>query len=338
MKLAPIFTHHAVLPANKPLPVWGEGRGNITVTLDDVSRTAAAKDGRFFVVLPPMPCGGPHMLSVTSDEEDGDILLFDIHAGLVCLYAGQSNMQFKLGVSNFPADAYENNSALRLYSTARIEAGEPFAPEDGWRTAKEDEIGRWPAIPSLTARRLSEQNPGIAVGVIACYQGASVIESWVPEGAFAQAGITLAPEDKHPDHAHEVYSAWNRDGHLYDFALSQVTPYPLSGIVWYQGESDTTSAEAAVYADELRVLINVWRRDFGDLLLPFVIVQIADFDNPHDADGWRALQAAQASVSGSIPRTAVVASADICEHDDIHPKSKEQLSMRIADALGRLLS
>ena len=336
MKLAPIFNHHMVFAANKPILIWGQGRGEITVRFAEFEQTVKAQNGMFFAAFRPMPYSGPHMLMVTSEEEE--IILFDIFIGEVYVFAGQSNMQFKLGESNYPAYNYESNTALRLYSTKRIEEGEPYTPEDGWVTSKEDALAKWPALPYLTARRIAEQNPGIAVGIIGCYQGASVIESWVPKGAFKAAGIHIKKEDLHPDHTHEVYSKWNHDGQLYDFALSQVKPYPVSGIVWYQGESDTTTAEAAVYTEELRTLIELWRRDFGNPLLPFVVVQIADYDFPYDKDGWRAVQAAQNALSGSMRNVSVVASADVCEHDDIHPKTKDKLANRIAAVLDGYLA
>ena len=335
MKLAPIFNHHMVVPANKPILIWGEAKSDVTVRFAEFERTVKPQNGMFLAMFRPLPYGGPHILCV---EGDGDeVMLFDIHIGEVFLFAGQSNMQFKLGESNHPKDEYESNSALRLYSTSRTESGEPFTPADGWITAKADALEKWPAVPYLSARRFSEQNPGIAVGIIACYQGASVIESWVPAGAFEKAGIRLSKEDKHPDHFHEEYSAWNKDGHLYDFALSQIRPYPLSGVIWYQGESDTTPAEAAVYAEELRCLMNIWRRDFGAPALPFVIVQIADFESPYSEEGWSGVQAAQASLAAGDPNAAVVISADVCEKNDIHPPSKDKLSARIADALDTLV-
>ena len=335
MKLAPIFNHHMVFAANKPILIWGQGKGEITVRFAEFEQTVKAQNGMFVAAFRPLPYSGPHMLMVSSEDEE--IILFDIFVGEVYLFAGQSNMQFKLGESNYPQYNYESNTALRLFSTKRIEAGEPYTPEDGWVTAKEDALETWPALPYLTARRIAEQNPGIAVGIIACYQGASVIESWLPKGALKAAGIHIKKEDLHPDHTHEIYGAWNKEGQLYDFALSQVKPYPLSGVIWYQGESDTTTADAAVYTEELRTLIEIWRRDFGNPLLPFVVIQIADYDFPYDKDAWRALQAAQDALSGSMKNVSIVKSSDVCEHDDIHPKSKDKLAARIAAILDRYI-
>jgi hypothetical protein len=47
----------------------------------------------------------------------------------------------------------------------------------------------------------------------------------------------------------------------------------------------------------------------------------------------RALQAAQDALSGSMKNVSVVKSSDVCEHDDIHPKTKDKLAARIAAIL-----
>ena len=36
MKLAPIFNHHMVFAANKPILIWGQGKGEITVRFAEV--------------------------------------------------------------------------------------------------------------------------------------------------------------------------------------------------------------------------------------------------------------------------------------------------------------
>ena len=331
MKLAPIFNHHMIFAANNPILIWGQGDGEITVRFAEFEQTVKAQNGSFLVVFQPMPYSGPHTLTATSEDEE--IILYDIFVGEVYLFAGQSNMQFKLGESNYPQSNYQSNTALRLFSTKRFKAGEPYSPDDGWITAKEDALENWPALPYLTVRNLSEQNPGIAIGIITCYQGASVIESWVPEGTFEAVGIHVKKEDLHPDHTDERFYDWNKAGQLYDFALSQVKPFSLSGIVWYQGESDTTLAEALVYTKELYALIELWRRDFNNTILPFIVIQIADYDFAYDKKGWTALQTAQNDISGRLPNVSVVASADVCEHDDIHPKTKDKLANRIAAVL-----
>ena len=49
------------------------------------------------------------------------------------------------------------------------------------------------------------------------------------------------------------------------------------------------------------------------------------------------MQAALTALSGSIRNVSVVASADVCEHDDIHPKTKDKLANRIAAVLDKYI-
>lgn len=92
------------------------------------------------------------------------------------------------------------------------------------------------------------------------------------------------------------------------------------------------AAEGKVYAAELAALIDIWRRDLKNETLPFIIVQIADF-TPRLDEGWRLVQQAQLDIQSLRDGVKTVISRDVCETDDIHPKTKQPLALRIAAAL-----
>ena len=114
----------------------------------------------------------------------------------------------------------------------------------------------------------------------------------------------------------------------------RVIPLALSGVIWYQGESDASEAEGRLYERELCELIRVFREKFLCRLLPFCIVQLADC-KPRMAQGpgWRLVQEAQARICMQLPNTYTVICRDICETDDIHPPTKDKLALRIADTV-----
>lgn len=87
-----------------------------------------------------------------------------------------------------------------------------------------------------------------------------------------------------------------------------------------------------MYQDELKELIRIWRNDFGNISLPFVIVQIADYVCRPD-EAWKLVQKAQFDIQYSVKNVKTVVSADVCENDDIHPKTKDKLAARIANEL-----
>lgn len=328
MKLNPIFTSHMVFAAGKPIRVWGEGPGKGEILFAGAVRRIDTEDDFWMAEFPPMEYGGGHEMRCVLDGREE--VLSDIAIGEVYLMAGQSNMQFKLregANAGMPAD---ESLDIRLFAPAHSENKETILPSDGW-VKNGDRIDGWTALGYLTADALARKK-GITVGLVTCYQGASCIESWVPAGTFAALGIQIAPEDKHYDHRHPLFERWNGDAYLYNFAFSQVCPFAFSAVVWYQGESDTTPAEGRVYAAELAALIDIWRRDLKNETLPFIIVQIADF-TPRLDEGWRLVQQAQLDIQTMRSGVKTVISRDVCETDDIHPKTKQPLALRIAAAL-----
>lgn len=329
MKLNRIFTSGMVLPAGKPLRFYGEGKGKATISLAGVTRCASFDTDRWCLDFPELDYGGPYTLTA---ELDGEIFeLSDVYVGEVYLFAGQSNMQFRLDQTNTPKQRWIPSDKLRAFCTDRF-VGEDFrTPDDGWTVCDEDNVGLWSAIGYLVSSEISKKR-GIAVGAVLCFRGATVIQSWVPAGTYEKIGINLAPEDFHVDHTHPEFKDQNRPGIMYDHALREVIPYPLSGIVWYQGESNTARNESLYYEKELTELIRLWRSDFCDDELPFVVVQIADTEI-RLCDGWYDVQKAQLAVADKIPFVKTVISRDISERDDIHPVTKDKLSDRITEAV-----
>lgn len=329
MKLNSIFNSHAVFAKGLPVRIYGEGKGTAEITFAGIKKTVVSADEKWSVEFEPMEYGGPYTLEAAF--EDGKVILDDIYIGEVYLFAGQSNMQFKVKQSNTPEEKYITDNRIRFFATDKIDSSDKFSAKDGWVICDKKDVGDFSAVAYHTAVEIAKKK-NVAVGVISCFQGASVIESWVPAGTFEKIGINIPLEEKHVDHTYKQYESWNYDGALYNFGISQIIPYALSGVVWYQGESDTSEAEARVYRDELCAMINVWRKDFKSEKLPFVIVQIADF-LPRKDLGWTLVQKAQAEVPEVMPYVKTVISADVCENDDIHPKTKDKAAKRIAEAL-----
>lgn len=333
MHTNPIFASNMVFAAHQPIRIYGKGEGEAEVTFAGETRKAVSRDGRWEAEFPPMDYGGPYCLRVT--YHDREEVFTNVYVGEVYLMAGQSNMQFKLKESNAPAEYCQTNPLLRLFSAHRIEKTDRFTPEDGWVPATEENAGDWTALGYLMGNKLSTEKQ-VAVGILTAYQGASVIESWLPKGLLEENGISLPPEALHGDHFYHEFSPWNGEGVLYDYALSQVFPFAVSAVVWYQGESDATPQEGAVYFRELSLLIESFRKGFRQPDLPIAVICLADCDSREQV-GWKAIQTAQIRAGETIPNVKTVLSADLCETDNIHPPTKHLLASRLAEAVNRLL-
>lgn len=172
------------------------------------------------------------------------------------------------------------------------------------------------------------------IGLIGCFQGASVIQSWLPENFLNGTEFYVSPEQRCSDSLNPRFVIWNKDGVLYENMLKKIIPFSLNSIVWYQGESnfDGQESKAAIYGGILKLLIEKWRNDFIDKDLPFVIIQLHDYIPRIQMkdSGWRDIQSAQEAVCKSVKNTLLVKSADVSEKNQIHPLSKMQLALRIA--------
>lgn len=67
---------------------------------------------------------------------------------------------------------------------------------------------------------------------------------------------------------------------LFHSRLAPLIPYAIRGWIWYQGESNTS--EPALYRRLLPLLILDWRRAWGQGDLPFLIVQLANYQQAHE--------------------------------------------------------
>lgn len=322
LSLNEFFTDNAVLPHGKPLRIYGEAEGEVEVTLGGSSVKTRAH-GDWCVTLPPMECGGPYTLTVKCGDESET--RENILIGEVILILGQSNIQFKLRETADSPDTFITNGAVRLFTVDRPEAGEHFKTADGWVTLNKETAGEWSALGYYIADEIT-RTAGIAVGLIACYQGASMIQSWLPEEVAGREGLYVDTKLRHGDYTD--FPIWNGDGFLYNTMLSRVIPYPINRAVYYQGESNTTEEEGRVYAELLEALIDTIRNGVSDGQLPVTVVQIADLDARND-EGWRAIQRAQLKVTHLTENVRTVISADISETDNIHPPTKRPLAMRI---------
>src|SRR5271154_3363327 len=103
LRLSALFSDHAVLQRDRPLPVWGWATPGEKVSVQLGKETAEAItgiDGRWQVVLKPQPVStSPMTLTVNGKNT---ITVKDIVLGDVWLCSGQSNMEFVLGGCTAP--------------------------------------------------------------------------------------------------------------------------------------------------------------------------------------------------------------------------------------------
>ncbi|MBP5731036.1 MAG: hypothetical protein J6X19_07510 [Clostridia bacterium] len=367
MKLGELFRDNMVLAAGLPVRVFGSGKGTVIIEFRGETREwkvgnaddgntgnfdgfdSGLDSGEWVVELPAGEAGGPFEMRITliaSQSAGGQtfvetfvpaegqtFVLRDVYVGKVYLLAGQSNAEFNLAESTTPPEQWVGDPMLRNYFVDRPWIPEDvFAPGSGWMPARTHEIGRWSALAYLVGQSMRRRT-NEPVGIISCFQGASVIEAWLPPADAER--FRLPDGEVYIDHWYPDFAAWNGNATIYERMLTRVARYPVSGVIWYQGESDTSVAEASIYDAELACFAHEVRHLQQNPGLRFAVVQIADYDHRADNDpaGWQGIQDAQARAASADNGFVLVPSRDVCESSCIHPPTKSLLAERIADAL-----
>ncbi|MBZ0151755.1 MAG: sialate O-acetylesterase, partial [Planctomycetes bacterium] len=114
---------------------------------------------------------------------------------------------------------------------------------------------------------------------------------------------------------------------LFQAMIAPLLPFPFTGVIWYQGESNRERPQQ--YARLFPALVQDWRRGFGRPL-PFYGVQIAPFAyRGEDGDDTARLRLAQAAMLG-LEHTGLAITLDVGDAEDIHPAQKQQVGERLA--------
>jgi sialate O-acetylesterase len=126
----------------------------------------------------------------------------------------------------------------------------------------------------------------------------AAIRAWEAEAA-TNPPMKLKPWNPGPPDSGQYLPA-----NLYNGMIHPLIGYALRGVVWYQGESnaDGGAAGAADYADLQGRMIAGWRAAWAKPKLPFLFVQLPNWNNPGDASkcSWAFFREGQARAIPSI--------------------------------------
>lgn len=234
------------------------------------------------------------------------------------LLIGQSNMAGRGAVE--AQDTLPNRHVLRLN------------PAGQWEVAQ-DPIHFDKTIagvgPGLTFGRLmAAADTSTTIGLIPCAVGGSGIDAWTPGAYFADTKT-----------------------HPYDDALARAKTAlqtgTLAGIIWHQGESDSSPEKSALYQQKLKILIKKLREDLQEPNVPFVAGQLPAFQinktgpdgRPQINDAAVRINEAVAGLTKQVPHYAFITAegtADIGDHTHFNAVSARLMGQRYAVAMQQL--
>lgn len=181
--LPAFFSSGMVLQRDAEVPVWGtaDRRENIRITFrGETYITQADRDGKWRVMLPPTPAGGPYSISISGKNI---ITLSNILFGDVYLASGQSNMEWELYLL---PEALQTAGEAAQFPEIRIftvEKSRAFIPQQDlapgrWHVADSSQVLGFSAVAYYFARHLQAEID-VPIGLIGSYWGGTAIEAWM---------------------------------------------------------------------------------------------------------------------------------------------------------------
>lgn len=364
--LPALFGDHMVIQRNLPVHVWGRATTGEVVSVSLQSGTASATAdsiGYWSVHLPALDAGGPFTLTVKGANT---ITLRDVLVGDVWVASGQSNMELRLrdalnGPGEIVVSSYPKIRFLQVanrtspYPLDNVNAGK------GWLVSSPDTSGSLSAVAYFFAREL-QAHSGIPIGLLSSSWGGTPQEAWVSlktisadaslmpvfaswarmnedaaaeklrreiqlkgwQDAVDQAKAEGKTPPGRPFKANDS-GEWAPGG-LYNAMIAPLTPFPIRGAIWYQGESNADADHIGIYGRLIESMIQDWRRAWGEGDLPFLLVQLPGYKN---GNRWPEAREAQRRAL-SLANTGMAITIDLGEPNNIHPKNKQDVGKRLA--------
>ena len=381
LRVAKVFSDRMVLPRNKQIPVWGTAKPGTEISVSFKSRrksTIAKNDGSWMVSLDPLPANADPTNLKINNLIIRDVLVGDVW---ICSGQSNMRWMLKQSKDAKEHIAAANDKHLRLldltgkvYPTSRAYDREllrtttanNYYQWSGWRSAASESVAGFSAVAYHFGKRLRELKPDVPLGLIHNAIGGTPMESWIPESrlltdAELQTLITTPwyLED------HPRYPKWCglrgrqnlksyfdlpdgsvphhpfAPGFLFEAGIEPFTRLPVSGVIWYQGESNATQDGANSPAIDpawnrklFITLIRSWRDAWRNEKLPFIFAQLPGLNRD-----WPLFREMQLKVAEGDPHTHMAVTIDVGHPTNVHPGDKQPVGRRMAEiAVGNAAS
>ena len=346
------YSDNMVLPRGKTFAIRGTANAGEKVNVKLAGKkykAVAGQDGSWEVEAGPFDA----TLSAQLDIQAGKKRLSyrNVALGDIWLCSGQSNMEFELRQSSTAADAADagdpglrffdmkcnwrtDNVAWSASAVDSVQHLQYFRPTE-WTQADPAAAARFSAIGYYFGKALRD-SLGVPVGIVCDAVGGSTAESWVdrelletqyPQILYNWLDNKLIMEWAR-GRARRNNSAGKGERHpyepcyLFEAATLPLKDCPVSGVLWYQGESNAENIPA--HEKLFPLVVDSFRSVFGDV--PFYYCQLSEMNRPT----WPAFRDSQERLLSCRPGLGMVQTKDLGEWTEVHYRNKKPAGERLA--------
>lgn len=365
LQFADIFTDNMVLQRQVPLLLWGKAEpgSDIEIRISGKSyNTITADDASWSVELDPLKASArPIQITLTQGSQSQE--LNNVLVGDVWLLVGQSNMEWPMQSEEHYTTQINQaqNNLLRFYNPSFIGKNiysQPYTPEQNRRLQQEDMFqGTWQqsnpeSFKSMSAvgyyfGKIITQKTNIPIGLVNLSVGGAPMETFIDSTRLAHSKFkekvsgNWLENPNLPDWIRQRGSENVGNGNLnhafkpgfvYKTGIAPITDFPISGILWYQGESNAQEIERVQEYKELQgLMVQNFRDKWKSPELPFYFVQLSSIDTlNYKSQFWPEFRNEQLKSFKSIPKSGMAVSLDKGAKNDVHPRNKKIIGERLA--------
>ena len=357
LKLSELYADNMVLQRDMPLDIHGTANAGeqVMVSIAGQKVTAVVNNrGEWSVTLQPLRVGTDYTLTIQAGNQKREF--HRVAAGEVWLCSGQSNMAFMLNEASTAKEdiPLANDPGFRLFDMKgrwkTYDGAWPASCLDSlnhlqyfgnttWKDVSPESAAKFSAIAYYYGKMLRDSLQ-VPVGLICNAVGGSPTESWIDRNTLETEFPAILNDWLHNDFIQDWvkgraaknlgFDSTKLSRHpyepcyLYESGVLPLQQYPIKGVIWYQGESNTHNMEA--HERLFQLLVDSWRSNWKNPQLPFYFVQLSSLDR----SSWTWFRDSQLRLMKSIPHTGMAVSSDHGDSLNVHPTHKQSIGERLA--------
>ena len=353
-----VFDDGMVIQRNEPIRIWGwapesENGKSVSAEFSGMTAYAEINNGEWMIEFNKTLKENTKGQTLTVSGDGVEYNYSDVLIGDVYWVVGQSNIAYSVqNIKNEPLAnskgrnvSMSNDLLIRLNRSCYYEDAPGLT--QGTNDVNRDAVQKrgW-EYPSEGALKFS------AVGYFSAYQLYQKLGGTVPIGMIEFDGNGLALHAFLPNEVRDslkistynngIYSAAGVNPHassfMYNHYMYAFQNYPISGIIWYQGESDCTTANnnCLLYADRFTAMIKYFR-DKHDLINHDYPIYIVEFPPIYMNFDYAQVRMNMGMIPTKLSNVHICTSADLWKNktyeNNLHPYNKWEISDRMSDIM-----